>query len=106
MPTVVRRSPKPIRTAIGDLSDSRRLLARFDLEQQNYIKEESPMRKKLAKTDTTAAFERAVKAASPKEKYILRLYDVPGIGTKKSPWWRIHASASWATVQFFASATA
>ena len=83
MPTVVRRSPKPIRTAIGDLSDSRRLLARFDLEQQNYIKEESPMRKKLAKTDTTAAFERAVKAASPKEKYILRLY-VAGINPKSS----------------------
>jgi circadian clock protein KaiB len=34
VPTVVRLSPKPIRTAIGDLSDGRRLLAWLNLEPQ------------------------------------------------------------------------
>jgi circadian clock protein KaiB len=35
VPTAVRRHPKPVRTMIGALSDTARLLARLDLEKQD-----------------------------------------------------------------------
>ena len=41
------------------------------------------MAKKSAKNDTTAAFEKAVKATRPPKKYVLRLY-VAGISPRSS----------------------